>query len=137
MRNEKFFREIKYRTSRSSGSGGQHVNKVETRVELIFNVWYSQILNVKEKRIISKKLARRISKDGFLQLSSQVKRSQLWNKRIVTAQFFELIEKALTPEKVRIRRKPTKGMKAKRLNNKRMHSEKKANRKKVNLFIRD
>ena len=53
------------------------------------------------------------------------------------AKAIKLIEKALTPEKVRIRRKPTKGMKAKRLNNKRMHSEKKANRKKVNLFIRD
>ena len=137
MRNEEFLREIKFRTSRSSGSGGQHVNKVETRVELVFNVWHSQVLDAEEKAIISHKLKNRISKYGFLQISSQAKRSQLLNKQRTLDLFFELIKKALTPQKARIPVKPTKKMKAKRLQNKRHHSEKKANRKKVNLHNRD
>ena len=126
-------KELRFQTTRSSGKGGQHVNKVETRVELHFDVNNSEVFNEQEKKIISDKLANRISKEGILQLSSQAKRSQLLNKQQVTNKFFKLIEKALAPEKERIPTKPTKAMIAKRLNDKKIRSEKKAMRGKIKL----
>lgn len=121
--------EVSYRTSRSSGAGGQHVNKVSTKVELMFNVADSKFLTDEEKEIISRKLRNRISKDGLLLMHCDETRSQLKNKEIVLKRFFALIKDSLIPEKERKQTKPTKSSKEKRLSDKRKVSEKKDNRK--------
>ncbi len=99
-----FSSEFEFRTSRSSGSGGQNVNKVSTRVELIFYVMDSHVLSADEKNLLLERLAGRIRKDGALHLVSQEERSQLGNKRKVIERFLALLEKALKPVK---KRKPT------------------------------
>ena len=122
-------KEVKYRTSRSGGAGGQHVNKVSTKVELLFDVNSSSILNDKKKSIISEKLSNRINQDGILSLTCDETRSQSTNKEIVFNRFCNLIKTALTPVKKRKPTKPSKSSVRKRLDNKKKHSEKKANRK--------
>ncbi len=125
-------KELKFRTSRSSGSGGQHVNKVETRVELLFDVNASQELDVEQKTRIWAKLENRINKEGMLIISSQDSRSQLKNKNMTIQKFDEFIKKALSKEKKKKRKaKPFVADQKKRLNAKKKRSEKKALRKKV------
>lgn len=126
-------KELNYRFSRSSGSGGQHVNKVETRVELLFDLEHSEGLTDREIKRIREVLDSRINKEGILMVASQAKRSQVLNKREATRRFFKLLEKVLRP---RARRKGATAFKAnnrKRLKYKKRHSEKKAMRKKVQL----
>ena len=137
MSRKALINEVKYKTSRSSGKGGQHVNKVETRVELHFDVEKSYVLNEDEKAIIREKLSNRISNAGILQVVSQAKRSQLLNRENATDKFIHLIEQALIPQKERIPTKPSKGMVRKRLKAKKQQSEKKAMRQKVNFVNRD
>ncbi len=122
--------EIRYRTSRSSGAGGQHVNKVSTKVELLFDVDGSEVLTEAQKTIIRSKLKNRISKEGWLSLSCDETRSQAKNKEIVTERFLALLEEALKPEKERKPTKPTKTSVIKRLEEKKKKSEKKERRKK-------
>lgn len=121
--------ECVYNASRSSGPGGQHVNKVSTRIELRFDVASSQLLLSEEKALIMDKLASRITKEGILLLVSQTERSQYDNKTKVIERFYKLIEKALTPAKKRTPTRPSRASKAKRLNTKHMISEKKNLRK--------
>ena len=123
-------KEVKYRTSRSSGAGGQHVNKVSTKVELLFHVESSEILSEEQKTIITKKLKNRISNDGWLTLSCDETRSQAKNKEIVFDRFMALINEALKPVKKRKPTKPTKNSVEKRLKKKKKLSEKKDLRKK-------
>lgn len=121
--------EISYRFSRSSGPGGQSVNKLSTQVELLFNVEDSVELSEGQKLLIMEKLRNRITKEGILTLKCDETRSQLKNREIVTKRFRKLIEDAIKPEKTR---KPTKRSKAsveKRLRNKKIQSDKKKNRK--------
>ncbi|PHN02793.1 alternative ribosome rescue aminoacyl-tRNA hydrolase ArfB [Flavilitoribacter nigricans] len=124
--------ELDFRTSRSSGSGGQHVNKVATRVELLFDVDASQFLNDSQKARIKRKLYNRITKEGVLLLDCSETRSQHRNKQLVIEQFEHLIREALRPPK---RRKKVPNARQanprKRLENKRRHSQKKALRGKV------
>jgi ribosome-associated protein len=130
MDKQKIESELNFRTARSSGSGGQHVNKVETKVELLFDVDASEGLSNDEKRRIHTRLKKRINKEGILRITVQEKRSQHRNKDLAMTRFFESLKTALKKEKVR-RYKPLRPDRKKRLKSKRLHSEKKAMRKKV------
>jgi len=129
LKSRDFSREFVFVASRSGGPGGQHVNKVSSRIELRFNVPGSQQLLEDEKRIILNKLAGRISKDGFLILSSQAERSQYKNKARVIERFYNLLGRALKPEKSRKLTRPTTSSIIKRLEDKLIRSEKKVRRK--------
>ncbi|MBS1515155.1 MAG: aminoacyl-tRNA hydrolase [Bacteroidetes bacterium] len=119
--------------SRSSGKGGQNVNKVSTKIELHFDVASSEFLNNEEKEIIQKKLSNRISKEGRLIVKSQDSRSQFMNKEDAINKFFLLLEQALKKEKPRKETKPTKSSKEARLKIKKVSSEKKKNRRYKNF----
>jgi ribosome-associated protein len=121
--------EFLYTATRSSGPGGQHVNKVNTRVELRFSVDNSRFLSSFEKSKIRFNLKNRINSEGELVLVSQVERSQWRNKEVVTEKFFKLISQELTPVKKRIKTKPTRSSKLKRLESKKKMSQKKQMRK--------
>ena len=125
--------EFIYSATRSSGPGGQHVNKVNTRVELRFSVDKSLYFSSIEKSKIRFKLKNRINLEGELVLVSQVERSQWRNKEVVTQKFFVLIENALTPVKKRIKTSPTKSSRLKRLESKKKISQKKQLRKTIDL----
>lgn len=129
LKNRNFESEFTFSTSRSSGPGGQHVNKTETRVELRFNIPSSEILTDEEKNKLLKELANRINTEGDLIISSQEHKSQSKNKEETIGKFYELIAKALTPRKKRKRTRPSKAAREKRLKQKKMQSEKKQQRK--------
>ncbi|TCK65102.1 ribosome-associated protein [Winogradskyella wandonensis] len=122
-------KELNYKAVRSSGSGGQNVNKVATKVELYFDLKATLIFNDEQKEKLKTYLKNRLTKEGVLILSCGETRSQLKNKTIVTHRFFELIEEGLKEEKDRLPTKVPRAIKQKRLQNKRKTSEKKANRK--------
>lgn len=122
---EHIINELKFKTSRSSGSGGQNVNKVSTKVELRFDVENSLLFSDIEKNRIKTKLKNRITNEGILILTSDSERTQLGNKKKVLELFFEILEKALRKPKKRIKTKPTRTSKEKRLKEKKIQSEKK------------
>lgn len=125
--------ELVFKAVRSSGSGGQHVNKVASKVVLYFNLENSKVFNENEKRRLSEALKNRLNQNRVLILSSDESRSQFRNKVIVTRRFLELVETGLKEDKERKPTKIPKGVKKKRLDNKHKNSEKKANRKKPNI----
>ena len=122
--------ELIYRFSKSGGPGGQHTNKVSTRVELRFNVYNSKILTAEQKETIILKLKNRISKEGELRLISQKERSQIRNKQLVTERFFELLYSILSSGKERKPTKPSASSRIKRLEEKKKISERKQARQK-------
>lgn len=105
------------------------MNKVETRVTLMFDVNASQLLSDEQKQLIHRKLRSKITKDGKLHVMSQRARSQLENKQLVIAGFYELLETALRKPKKRVPTKLTRAQKARIRRKKREHSEKKAARR--------
>lgn len=130
METEKLIGELHFKAVRSSGAGGQHVNKVSSKVVLTFDLNGSLALSLEEKAVIEIKLASKLTSDKLLILNCDEDRSQLKNKSIVTKRFLELIEKALIIPK---KRKPTQVPKAvveKRLKDKSSVAEIKQNRKK-------
>ncbi|SHG94672.1 alternative ribosome rescue aminoacyl-tRNA hydrolase ArfB [Winogradskyella jejuensis] len=129
MEFSELLKEVNYRAVRSSGSGGQNVNKVATKVELYFNLKNTTFFTEEEKLRLQDYFNNRLTKDGILILSCGETRSQLKNKTIVTKRFTELITEGLKEEKDRLLTKIPKAVKRKRLQNKRKTSEKKANRK--------
>ena len=126
---ENLISELTFKAVRSSGSGGQHINKVATKVVLSFDILNSSHLSEDEKIKLLSFLSNRINKSGILVLSSGQNRSQLKNKIDVTKRFLNLIELGLKQEKERKQTKIPKSAKRKRLEIKRKISEKKANRK--------
>jgi ribosome-associated protein len=119
-----------FSASRSSGPGGQNVNKVSSKIELRFHIDNSQQLSDEEKEKIKEKLRNKISNDGYLILSCQTEKSQVQNKEKCIEKFYRLIEKALTKPKIRKPTKPGKQAIRKRLESKKQQSEKKATRSK-------
>ncbi len=130
---EQLGKELKFTATRSSGPGGQHVNKVSTKVELRFSIGQSVFFDELKKQKLRLKLAGKINKEDELILVSDTERSQLKNKEKVSERFFRLVEDALTPEKKRIKTKPSKAAKLKRIEAKKQLSEKKKMRKNPKL----
>jgi len=125
--------ELHFSTSRSSGPGGQHVNKVNTKVELRFSIPVSELLTQEEKIILFQKLKNKINKDGELIIVSQENRSQLKNKEAAIEKFLNILKEALTPVKERKSTKPTRTSNKRRLIGKKLTSEKKTQRKKPDI----
>ena len=133
IRERNFENEFIISASRSSGPGGQNVNKVSTKIELRFNVSDSMLLSDEEKDIISQKLITRINNAGELLIVSQSERTQLQNKASAIEKFYTLVEKALLPVRKRRPTKPSYASKLRRLEHKKLLSKKKANRKNLGL----
>lgn len=125
------YREIGFETSRASGPGGQHVNKTESRVSLVFNVPDSESLRPAQKARIMDRLSTRIDSRGNLRVSVEEHRSQLTNKRLAEERFVALMQQALKPIKKRKPTRPSLSAKRKRLDSKRRRSQVKKLRGKV------
>jgi len=130
---ENFYPEFIFSTSRSSGPGGQSVNKLNTKVELRFNISKSELLTENKKSLLFIKLKNRINKDGFLIINSQSERTQLRNKEKVIDKFYSLIKEALKTPKIRRKIKLSKAKKEARLKTKKHRSDKKTDRRKISL----
>lgn len=122
-----------FSASRSSGAGGQHVNKVSSRIELRYSIVKSNWLTEEEKLLIQKKLNNRINSEGELIITAQDHRSQVKNKELAIDKFFHLLSMALKQPKKRLATRPSKASKIKRLESKRMHAQKKKLRDRNNI----
>lgn len=130
METEKIITELTYKAVRSSGAGGQNVNKVSSKVVLSFDLQNSKALSEEEKELILMKLSSRLTSENILILNCDEDRSQLKNKAIVTKRFLALIKNALIVPKIRKATKIPKSVIRKRIKDKKNISEVKNNRKK-------
>jgi len=126
---ESLLNECRFEATRSSGSGGQNVNKVSTKVILLFDVLESTILDQEQKDIFLSKLHTRISKLSIFRISSGRERTQLANRKMVTEKFISLVTKAFETEEERIATKPTASSIRKRIEGKKVQSGKKSTRR--------
>lgn len=122
--------ELEFSATRSSGAGGQHVNKVSSKIVLRWNIRDSKVASEEQKELLTQKLKSYLTIDGTLILTGQEHRSQLQNKDAVIEKLGTLLERAFRKVKARKASKPSKAAIKKRLESKRKHSEKKESRKK-------
>ncbi|MCL5246392.1 aminoacyl-tRNA hydrolase [Cellulophaga sp. 20_2_10] len=125
--------ELQFKAVRSSGAGGQHVNKVSTKIELTYDLQNSTAITDKEKERLLLKLSNRLTKENVLLLQCDDSRSQHKNKDLAIKRFLELIKSALIVPKKRKKTKPSRSAIEKRLNTKKKSALKKANRKRPSL----
>ena len=133
MNKEILIKEVTYKAIRSSGAGGQHVNKVSSKVVLSFDVANSEGLSAREKRLLYKSICARLTKENVLLLACDDSKSQVQNKKKVIERFLELIEQGLFVPKRRIASKPSKNSIKRVKENKRKRSDIKKSRKKPGL----
>ena len=126
---ECLIREVDFRTSRSSGPGGQHVNKTESRVELLWSPQESDCLSETQKLMIAGRLSNRITDEGVLILVSEKYRSQHRNRADVTERFLDLITRSIVPARKRHPTKPSRSSIEKRIKNKKIRGEIKNSRR--------
>lgn len=117
--------ELHFQATRSGGKGGQHVNKVSSRIDLSFDIAASAYFTPEQKQVLLEKLASRITKEGLLRLTEQGDRSQHENKAKAIKKLYELLKRALTPKKKRVATKTPKSVREKRLKTKKAIGEKK------------
>ena len=125
--------ELQFKAVRSSGAGGQNVNKVASKVELIFDLEASLGLTANEKELLQQSISNRLTKENVLLLQCEESRSQHKNKALVIQRFYDLIKKGLVIPKKRLRTKTPRSVVRKRLKAKRKVSDKKTNRKRPEL----
>tara|TARA_R110002153_G_scaffold11391_1_gene44242 strand:+ start:3125 stop:3526 length:402 start_codon:yes stop_codon:yes gene_type:complete len=128
VQQEQILTELQFKAIRSSGPGGQHANKVSSKVELSFHIDSSAGLTERQKKRALLKLGNKISKEGNLILQCDESRSQHKNKELVTKRFLKLLEKSLMVPKARKKSRPTRSSIEKRLKSKKLASLKKTNR---------
>ncbi|WBX70923.1 alternative ribosome rescue aminoacyl-tRNA hydrolase ArfB [Tenacibaculum retecalamus] len=133
MNPHELVKELKFKAIRSSGAGGQHVNKVSSKIELTFDLANSNQLSERQKEILFKKLASRLTKEYVLILFSDETRSQHRNKDLAIKRFLELITQGLKRPKIRRATKPSRGSVLRKAENKKRTSIKKTLRKKPKL----
>jgi len=117
--------ELEFRSSRSGGPGGQNVNKLETRIELLFDVARSPSLTDEQRNVLKSNLRSKLDTDGVLRVVSQESRSQWQNKRLAVEKFVLLLRKALKSQRKRVATKPSRSAKEKRLKLKKIRGERK------------
>ena len=118
-------KEVSYKTSRSGGAGGQNVNKVSSKVELLFPITGSALFTDEEKQLLQSKLQNRLNKDGYLKIICDEERGQYLNKEIALERLVQVLTQALSVPKTRKKTKLSKAKKAARLDQKKLHSAKK------------
>lgn len=133
MNQEQLIKEIRFKAIRSSGSGGQHVNKVSTKVESQFTISESLAFSYEEKETLLTALAAKLNKEGALVLQCGETRSQYRNKEILKQRLIALFKFHLRPKKIRKKTKIPHSVKMKRLQSKRRNADKKVNRRKPDL----
>lgn len=121
--------ELRFRTSRSGGPGGQNVNKLETKVELLFDVLHSPSLTERQRETVLSNLKSNVDADGMLRIVSQDSRSQWKNKQDAIGKFVEVLRRAVKVRRKRIKTTPTRASKEERVRRKKHVAEKKAMRK--------
>ncbi|MFN7013545.1 MAG: alternative ribosome rescue aminoacyl-tRNA hydrolase ArfB [Bacteroidia bacterium] len=131
LNDKEILKEVVFKTSRSGGKGGQNVNKVSTKVELVFHVQNSLSLSDEQKQMLINKLSGMIDNDGFLHVVSQASRSQLENKKIAIAKFLKLLKSAFIHKKPRKATKPSQTAIEKRIKSKKVVGELKKLRAKI------
>ena len=133
MDSEKLLKEISFKAVRSSGPGGQHVNKTASKAVISFSISTTQIFSPIEKQRLLEKLKPRISQDGILTITCIESRSQHRNKALAIERLFRLLEKSLLVAKSRKKSRPSRNAIEKRIVAKKKHALKKANRKPPSL----
>ena len=135
MNTENLIKELSFKAIRSGGAGGQHVNKVSSKIELTFDVENSNELTDEQRQLLLNKIANRLTKENVLILFCDESRSQHKNKEIAIKRFLEVIKNGLKKVKPRKATKPSKSAIRKRLKSKKKLSQKKTNRQKPDLEL--